>query len=151
MRLALLLAAVLLLAALILFGQHDEGFGLSSVSPDRANVIRIMGMTEILLARKGAGWEIEKPVRGRANPHAVEKILSILEAKSERKLKAGDLSRFGLDNPSLRLFIDGEEFDFGMLNPLDRKQYVKKGDAVYLISPGYALLPSLSDLEAEHA
>ena len=147
-----LLAAALLLSIFILFGPH-RGFGLSENSPGEARVIRLerSGMPEIRLERKGNEWEIKTPVRGLARPDTVRNLLAVLDAKSDRKLEAKDLSRFGLDRPVLRLIIDSQEYDFGMLNPLTGQQYVRKGGAVFLISPKYALVPSLSELEADHA
>lgn len=152
MKTGLLLAAALFLAAFIYFRPHP-GFVLSDNPLEKADTIRIdrPGMAEILLEKKGPNWEIGKPARGLARPEAVRNVLSILEAKSEKKLDATDLSRFGLDRPVLRLFIDNEEFDFGMLNPVTGQQYVKKGNSVYLISAGYGLIPALSELEADRA
>ncbi|HQT27300.1 MAG TPA: DUF4340 domain-containing protein [Burkholderiales bacterium] len=148
----ILLVAALLLSAFI-YLRPRPGYDLSDVPPEKANAIRIEkeGMAEIVLAKGRKGWEIEKPVRERANQGAVRNLLSLLEAKSDRKLDAGEISRFGLDKPTLRIHIDREEFDFGMLNPVTGQQYVRNGDWVYLISARYALVPSLLELEADHA
>lgn len=148
----ILLFAVLAAAASIFLWPHSDGFRLSDLSPKNVSIIRIEkpGMPEISLERTGDSWEIAAPTRGKANKAAVKQILSILEARSDQKLDAGNPARFGLDKPALKLHFDAVEFDFGILNPLTGQQYVKCGDAVYLVSAKYALIPSLGEI-AKHA
>lgn len=152
MRTWVLLAACIALAAFIFWKPVDSGFKLSESDPASISRIRIapMGGPVIQLGKDGHAWEIVAPVKAPARQDAVERILSILEARSDHRIETRDLSRFGLEAPLLRLTLDAEEFDFGMLNPLTQKQYVGTGGKVYLISPKYELMPSLSDLE-EHA
>lgn len=107
-------------------------------------------MPEIRLERKGDSWKVVAPVESDANLDSVKQILSLLDARSDRKLAAEDLSRFGLDKPVLRIRFDSTELDFGILNPLTGRQYAKCGNAVYLVSAKYALIPSLDELE-KHA
>ena len=147
-----LLAAVLILSAWILFRPGHE-FQLSRASPEAAKLIRLerTGMPEIRIERKGNEWEIVSPVRAKAGSNAVGNLLSILHAKSDTRLEAKDLSRFGLERPVIRLFIDTAEYDFGMVNPVTGQQYVKEGESVFMVSTKYALQPSLSELEAGHA
>jgi hypothetical protein len=146
----ILLLAALVAAASIFLWPRSEGFRLSDLSPQKVSSIRVekQGMPEISLERKGDSWEIVAPKRGGAKMEAVKKILSILEARSDQKLKAENLARFGLDKPELRVHFDDVEFDFGILNPLTGQQYVKCGNAVYLVSAKYALIPSLGDIHA---
>lgn len=150
MRNWILLCAALLAAAAIFLWPHSSGFRLSDLSPEKVSSIRMEkpGMPEISLERMGDSWEITAPTRGKAKKEAVKQILSILEATSDRRLDAGNLARFGLDKPALKLHFDATEFDFGILNPLTGQQYVKCGDAVYLVSAKYALIPSLGEIHA---
>jgi hypothetical protein len=146
----ILLVAVVALAAFIYLKPDKSGFKLSTTAPDRVAQIRIeaRGRPGILLRRGREAWEIVSPIKGRADQDAVNRILSILKAKSDQRIEAKQLSRFGLDVPVLRLTLDAEEFDFGMLNPLTQQQYVKTANGIYLVSPKYALIPAPSDLEA---
>ncbi len=148
----ILVFAALLLAALIYFRPH-QGYSLSDSASEEAKIIRIAreGMPEIVLQKSEKGWEITRPVKGMASPDKVANVLSLLKARSGNRLEAREISRFGLEKPVLRISIDSEEFDFGMLNPVTGQQYVAKGNAVYLISAKYALVPSLSELEEDHA
>ncbi|MHB1299492.1 MAG: DUF4340 domain-containing protein [Burkholderiales bacterium] len=153
MRTGLLLAAVALLAAFILFKPDASGIRLSEASPGKARSIRIerTGMPAILLEKRDESWKIAAPVMAPARQKSVANLLSILGAKSDQKLIAADISRFGLDRPVLKLVIDSEEFDFGMLNPVTGEQYVRKGGDIYLVSAKYGLIPSLAEMEADHA
>jgi len=153
MRTGLLLAAVALLAAFMLFKPDFSGIRLSETSSGKAKSIRIerAGMPAILLRKRGGAWKITAPVMASARQESVANILSILDAKSDQKLRAADISRFGLDRPVLKLVIDSEAFDFGMLNPVTGQQYVRKGGDIYLVSARYALIPSLAEMEADHA
>ena len=153
MRTGLLLAAVALLAAFILFKPDASGIRLSEASPGKAKSIRIerTGMPAILIEKKGESWKMASPVVASAKQESVTNLLSILDAKSDQKLIAADISRFGLDKPMLKLVIDSEEFDFGMLNPVTGQQYVRKGKYIYMVSAKYALVPSLAEMEADHA
>ena len=153
MRTGLLLAAVALLAAFILLKPDFSRIRLSETPPGKASSIRIerAGTPAILLQKKDGVWKIVAPVMASARQESVASILSILDAKSGQKLGAADISRFGLDRPELKLVIDSEEFDFGMLNPVTGQQYVKKGKDIYLVPARYALIPSLAEMEANHA
>ena len=153
MRTGLLLAAVALLAAFILLKPDFSEIRLSEGSPGKARSIRIerTGMPAILLEKRDESWKIAAPVMAPAKQESVTNLLSILGAKSDQKLIATDISRFGLDRPVLKLVIDSEEFDFGMLNPVTGQQYVRKGEDIYLVSAKYALIPSLAEMEADHA
>lgn len=153
MRTGLLLAAVALLAAFMLFKPDFSGIRLSEASPGKARSLRIerTGMPAILIEKKDESWKIVSPVMASAKQDSVTNILSILDAKSDQKLIAADISRFGLDKPVLKLVIDSEEFDFGMLNPVTGQQYVRKGKYIYMVSAKYALVPSLAEMEADHA
>lgn len=152
MRNGTLLAAVLLVGAFILLKPDSSGIALSDLSPQQVSSIRIIrpGMPEIRLARMNGAWKIISPVSVAASPEAVKSVLSILGARSDDKLESANLSDFGLDKPVLRLYLDDQEYDFGMLNTLTGQQYVKRRDTVYLVSAKYALIPSLRELE-EHA
>ncbi len=152
MRNWILLAVVAALAVFI-FSKPDAGFRLSDADPGGVSQIRIehMGSPAILLRKAGNDWEITSPIKARAKQEAVEGILSILNAKSDQRIEGRELSHFGLDVPVVSLLLDAEKFDFGMINPLTQQQYVMTGKGIYLVSPKYALIPGVSDLEADHA
>ena len=89
-------------------------------------------------------WRMTAPHKTRANQLAVQRILSIIAAKSTEKFPTNDLAKFGLDNPQLRLKLTNtagtQEFVFGTFNPVTEEQYVAFKDAIYLLPGSYAEL-----------
>jgi hypothetical protein len=120
---------------------------LSKLKVSEANTIRIErpGATAISLEKKSAGWRVTAPLSARADETRVQRLLSIVEAKSAVRMPATELARFELDPPSASLTIGTQAFSFGMVNSLTREQYVMTGDAVYAVNPRFgAALPATS-------
>ena len=96
-------------------------------------------------------WRMTAPYKARADQMSVQRILSIIAAKSAEKFPATDLAKFGLDNPQLRLKLTkatgAEEFAFGTFNPVSEEQYVAYKDAVYLLPGSYAEAASTQPIE----
>lgn len=107
-------------------------------------------------------WRLTAPVKMRADQASVQRILSIIAAKSKEKItkdkhadskfEAVDIEKFGLNNPSvkLKLFRDKtnvEEFAFGTHNPVTDDQYVLHRNTVYLIANFYAEAASTQVIE----
>jgi hypothetical protein len=96
-------------------------------------------------------WRMTAPYKMRADQLSVQRILSIIAAKSADKFPASDLAKYGLDNPQLRLKLtntQGEQtFSFGTFNPVTEEQYVAFNDAIYLLSVGYAEAASTQAIE----
>jgi hypothetical protein len=149
---ATLLAAVAALALLAYFkpaGPARE-YALSALAPSQVKTIRIErpGMEPIRIEKRGEDWFVSAPFAARAEAFAVQRLLEIAQAKSAHRLEAARLERFGLDPPEARLVLDGERFDFGLVNPLSHEQYVLAAGAVYTVSPRYgtALPASAAEL-----
>jgi uncharacterized protein DUF4340 len=120
---------------------------LSKLKVSEANTIRIErpGATAISLEKKSAGWRVTAPLSARADETRVQRLLSIVEAKSAVRMPATELARFELDPPSVSLTIGTQAFSFGMVNSLTREQYVMTGDAVFAVNPRFgAALPATS-------
>lgn len=96
-------------------------------------------------------WRMTSPYKTRADQISVQRILAIIAAKSAEKFSANDLTKYGLDNPQLRLkLIDAkgvEEFSFGTFNSVTEEQYVGYKDAVYLLSGIYGEAASTQPIE----
>jgi len=82
-------------------------------------------------------WHLTQPYKARADQRLVQRILTIVAAKSQEKFAADDLARFGLDKPRLKLKLDNEEFLFGTHNPVTEEQYILYKDAVYMLPASY--------------
>lgn len=87
-------------------------------------------------------WRMTAPYKTRADQLSVQRILSIIAAKTQNKFAATDKEKFGLTNPQLRLKLSGvtgtEEFIFGTFNTVTDEQYVAYKDSVYLLPGSYA-------------
>lgn len=87
-------------------------------------------------------WLMTAPYKTRADQQSVQRILSIIAAKSADKLAATDMDKFGLNNPQLRLKLNGakgtEEFIFGTFNTVTDEQYVAYKNNVFLLPNSYA-------------
>ena len=96
-------------------------------------------------------WRMTAPHKTRANQLAVQRILSIIAAKSTEKFPINDLAKFGLDNPLLKLKLTNtagaQEFVFGTFNPVTEEQYVAFKDAIYLLPGSYAEQASTQPME----
>ena len=125
-------------------------FALSALKSQQAGSIRIErpGEPPILLEKRDGSWRITAPIAARGDDLKVQRLLEIVEAKATHKIPATDLARFELERPQARLFIDGQEFAFGMVGAVAREQYVLAGQAVYTVHPrhGAALPASAGEL-----
>ena len=148
LRNVLLAAAV---AALALFAYLKPGTQTPAehvLAPGKAqqpSSIRLErpGTAPIVLERKHDAWFITAPFAARADSSQVQRLLAITAAKSSHRLAATDLARYDLERPEARLAVDGQRFDFGLVNPVSREQYVLTGGAVYAVSLRYgSVLPA---------
>lgn len=102
-------------------------------------------------AKTDGQWRMTSPYKMRADQLSVQRILSIIAAKSADKFPTTDLAKYGLDNPQLRLKLtntQGEQvFSFGTFNPVTEEQYVAFNDAIYMLSVGYAEAASTQPIE----
>ena len=87
-------------------------------------------------------WRMTSPYKTRADQISVQRILAIIAAKTLEKFPNTDLTKFGLDNPQLKLKLTkstGDEvFSFGTFNSVTEEQYVGYNNAVYLLPGSYA-------------
>lgn len=132
-----LLSAVVALGWWIYLKPAEEtaAYPLSALQADAVSSIRIerSGQASMVLEKKNGLWWIAAPLSAQAEPFQVERLLAILGAKASARLAAGDLARFDLDQPAVKLVIDGQTFGFGTVSTTSREQYVLTQDAVYTI------------------
>jgi hypothetical protein len=92
-------------------------------------------------------WHLTQPYKARADQLSVQRILSIVGARSTEKFSTENLEKFGLDQPKLKLKLDDEEFLFGTYNPVSGEQYLAYKDTVYLVSTTYSESASVQVVE----
>jgi hypothetical protein len=107
---------------------------------------------ELTLEKRDGQWRITAPFTARADVFAVERLLSIVEAKASSRLPATDLARFGLDSPPLMLTANEVAIAYGSINQTTREQYVMTGNQVYVLPLDYAAaLPRSVDVMLDKA
>jgi hypothetical protein len=100
----------------------------------------------IVLEKREGQWRMTAPIAARAESFQVERLLSIIEARSSVRYPAADLARFGLDRPVAVLTLEDQAYTFGAINTTTREQYVMTGNQVYLVPLAYiATLPRNAD------
>jgi hypothetical protein len=129
--------------------QKPQAYPLSTIS--LANVrkvtIEVPAKKPVRFEKQDGRWRMVEPYQARADLPSVGRIISIAGAVSKIKLPATDLGRFGLDNPTLKVRLDDQEFSFGMYNPVGGEQFVAYKDAVYAVPTVYAEGASVQPLE----
>ncbi len=105
----------------------------------------------VIFEKTDGYWSMKAPYKQRADQLSVQRILSVIAAKSEYQFPATDLSKYGLDNPLVRLTITNngaqEVFIYGGYNTVTDEQYVAYKDDVYLLSAGYSEAASTQPIE----
>ena len=103
----------------------------AAAAPDAAQAPSPAAAIE--LERHDGGWRMTTPYAARAEASQVERLVSILDARSSARFPATDLGRYGLAEPAVKITLDGQSFGFGAVNTMTREQYVLTRDAVYAI------------------
>lgn len=90
-------------------------------------------VTVVLLERTEDAWRMTAPFAARADSFEVQRLLAILDARSQARYPATDLGRYGLAEPQSKVTLDNQSFSFGAVNTMTREQYVLTNDHVYAI------------------
>lgn len=133
--------------------QKIQGYEISSLKLSDFNEISInfpnRPKTSFRLSPNG--WKMTAPYEARADELYVYRILSLLAATSSEKLSADDLSKYGLDQPKLKITFSNEnkkeEFSFGTYNPITENQYLFYNQNVYIVSGGFSETAAFEPLE----
>lgn len=149
-----LLLGVAVIGAVVYFQEPDApaDHALSALTPAGVVSVRIerRGADAVVLERKKDAWFLVQPFAARADEFMIQRMLAILRARTRHRYPASDLARFDLDQPRVRLTIDGQRFEFGLVNELSQEQYVLTGDAVFAIPARYGLaLPARPEALAD--
>ncbi len=143
MRLNLALAAAVAILAAV--GYFQPGIKLPgakvqliTLKPAEIHAIRIQlpGQKPTEMNHGDKGWQITSPLRMPADPNLVRTLLDYLDVESTTHFVAAraDLGKYGLDKPKAQLWLNGEEYDFGGLQPVDNLQYVLTGGSIHLVN-----------------
>lgn len=137
-----LAAAIIVLALLVIFEPgKDKAPELPKLTPLKGDAIQHVtieraGRDTLVFEKQAGGWRITQPLQLRANEFRVAGIANAAQAPSHARFpQAGrDLKQYELDAPKIKLTLDGQVIEFGGVNPLDNRRYVRVGDTIHLIS-----------------
>lgn len=158
LNLVLLCVVASLVAFLYLRPKHaaeqDAVYELTNYKLSEFNGISIEFPTKaaVTFEKVDGLWRYTSPYKTRADQASVQRIMSIIAAKSKEKIISTDLEKFGLNHPliKLKLFRDkenAEEFLFGTHNPVTDEQYVSHHGTIYLIPNIYSEAASTQTME----
>ncbi|HUS25208.1 MAG TPA: DUF4340 domain-containing protein [Candidatus Binatia bacterium] len=108
----------------------------------------------IRLEKQDGRWRLTAPVAVDAEVLEVSSLTALAERDTKEKLERAQLSlaELKLDPPEYSLTLNDVKLDFGMVEPLQYRRYVKRGDEVFLLEdpPTAALDADYSDLVAKN-
>lgn len=138
----ILFLAVAALAALSYFGPLLKHAAPTvqpiAIKPGAVRDIRIQlpkqAVTELKFTDQG--WQMAAPRMLPADPNLIKTLLDYLDQQSSVHFPAvqAELGKYGLDKPLAILWLNGTEFDFGGLQPVDNRQYLLAGGEIYLVN-----------------
>lgn len=153
-----LLALVVGIALFLHFRPQDQAqtvneYEISQLKMGNFTAVKVEfpAQAPVAFEKVGGAWRMTAPYQSRADQMSVQRILSIIAAKTKIKLPATDLAKYGLDNPLLKLKLTDNTathlFEFGTYNPVTEEQYVVFNDAVYLLPGSYSEAASTQPIE----
>jgi len=121
--------------------QATSGFSsvnsISSLKPQDIHtvIIETPDNSQIVLRNTGNQWLFEKPVQWPADNTTVERLISIVQSKSDSRLPVDEieLATLGLDSPKVTLTLNDTRIEFGTTNNIGQRRYVKIAATVYLL------------------
>lgn len=133
----------LLLGLLLWFGASGERTSYPPLTPLAVSeikrvVIEKEGRIIEQLSRSEAGWFSDSLQAGVEDKAWIDHLLHIAELPSLQRFPVpANPAPFGLDRPGYRLRLDDVLLEWGGLEPLRRRRYVRVGNQIHLISDGY--------------
>lgn len=155
-QLNLALAAVAIgLGVAVFFSQKKEEKGppLTPLKPGALSRIAIEHPQAplIRLEKRDGGWFLVEPVKAEVDEFEISALVSLAEAEAKDKVEGAKLAELELAPPRYAITLDDTRIEFGGVEPLQYRRYVKVGETVSLIEdpPSAALDKDYADLVAK--
>lgn len=144
-RLAINLAlagAIIVLALVVILEPGKEATPdlpkITALNPEhvmRITVERAGRDTLVFEKQADASWRMTQPLILRANDFRVSALARAAQTGSHAHFPqtGRDLKQFELDAPKIKLTLNDQIIEFGGVNPLDNRRYVRVADTVHLI------------------
>lgn len=147
-----LLVLVAGLGAAVYFTQKKEekGAPLTALAADAVRSITLAhpGQPTIRLEKQGSGWQLLEPVQAPADPFEVATLANLATQETRRTLPVAEVqpAELKLEPPQFTVTLNDEKLDFGDVEPLEFRRYVRHGDTVALIDD-----PSATSVDADYS
>jgi hypothetical protein len=91
---------------------------------------------EITLKKVAAHWVMIAPLKAAVDERKIQHLMTLLSDRIEASypIEGKDLSLFGLDKERVSVVFNGVKIQFGTLNPVTHKRYLRKGDTLYVVA-----------------
>lgn len=137
-----LLIVFCLLAALALWDEPDQkgeqAPRLSGIDPGKLSRFSIErpDSTNIEFQKDDKGWRVIRPFTATADEKRVLALLTVLTAPAFTvfAVEPDKLTQYKLKPPLASLVADGQRFDFGDTDPLNKRRYVLHAGRIHLLS-----------------
>ncbi|WP_169729299.1 DUF4340 domain-containing protein [Solimonas soli] len=148
---ALVLVVAGLAAALVFTQKKEEkGAPLTTLGADAVKAITIEhpGQPSMKLEKDGMLWKLVAPVQAATDPFEVATLVNLATQETRRTLPASEvkLGELKLDPPQFTVTLNDQKLEFGDVEPLEYRRYVKHGDTVALIDD-----PSGTSVDADYS
>lgn len=115
-------------------------------------LVRHAGHADIRLEKRKNDWWLVAPVETRAEAVEVGALLDLVTRPSQRRYPVAemDLVELGLGKPDWVIQLNDVRIEFGGVDPIEARRYVRLGETVHLIEdpPSAALDADYNDLIA---
>lgn len=118
--------------------QADDGI-ISLKAADIDSVTIRTADSGMKLIKSAGRWIFDDPLNWYANNIAIERIIDIVNARTDSKLPSNeiDLSTLGLQFPKAILGLNDQQIAFGATNNIGERRYLLVNDNVYLLKDRY--------------
>lgn len=150
-----LLAVAAGLGLAVFFASRPEPPGppLTALTPGQVTRIALEhpGQPAIRLEKRDGAWFLTEPVKAEVDEFEINALLGLASAETQEKLSGAALAELELAPPKYALTLDDTRVEFGGVEPLQYRRYVKVGEVVSLIEdpPSAALDKDYADLVAK--
>lgn len=150
-----LLAVAAGLGLAVYFASRPEPPGppLTALAADQVTRIALEhpGQPVIRLEKRDGAWFLAEPVQAEVDEFEINALLGVASAETKEKLEGAALAELELAPPKYALTLNDTRVEFGGVEPLQYRRYVKVGESVFLIEdpPSAALDKDYADLVAK--
>lgn len=132
-----LIGAAAALSAGVWFAQKEpqKGPPLTPIASEALTRIRIAhpGSPVIELKKGGGHWQLTAPVQAQADDMEINALIDLAGKETHDPMAAPDLKQLGLEPPGYVITLNDTEIDFGGVEPIRYRRYVKTAAGVVLI------------------